>query len=170
MTTALGARPSATPLPTGTILSKRSSDAGSVVWPSTDNYLWMGPGAGGVSGSTGVFNRPERFWLKAGSSHIASPVTAAGWYAYVYALRLVVAGNYGNDLNGYGTHTKYNSCDGPGGGNNWWGASIEALFYCEANTDYQVYLLSRYAGGNVYYYQSNVHMNLWAYTIGEGAY
>lgn len=165
MTTALGSRPSATPLPTGITANKRGADVGGITWPATDNFLIVD-----TDGSTGVFRRTERFWLRVGASLIASPVTAAGWYAYVYALRLVVNGSYGNDLNGYGTHTKYNSCDGPGGGNNWWGSSISALFYCEANTDYMVYLLSRYAGGNVYYYRSNGHINMWAYTIGEGVY
>lgn len=167
MPTALGARPSNAPLPVGTTLARRAtSEAGTATWPATDNYLIMSGG----SGNTGVFRKTERFWLKAGASLICCPVTAAQWVAYVYALRLVVNGAYGNDLNGNGTFTRYNSVDGPAGGNNWWGTSIEALFYCEANTNYDVYLLSRYAGGNTYYYQSNGHMNLWAYTIGEGVY
>lgn len=168
MTTVLGARPTNAPLPFGNILAKRGADYGSVTWPSTDNYLWMGPGAGNTSGSTGVFNRPERFWLKAGAAMIALPIPASGWVAYVYALRLVANGNYANDLNGNGTFTKYNSVETHPDG--WWGTSIESLWFCEANTNYEVYLLSRYGGGNTYYYQSNGHLNLWAYTIGEGAY
>jgi len=167
MPTALGARSSGAPLPTGIAANLRAADVGQVAWPATDN--WLLPGTGG-GGRTGVFRRPERFWLKVGASIIATPVTANAWYAYVYALRLLIAGAYGNDLNGNGTFTRYNSCDGPAAGNNWWGSSISALFYCEANTDYEVYLLSRYAGGNVYYYQSNGHYNMWAYTIGEGVY
>lgn len=165
MTTALGARLSNVPLPAGVTLRKRAADVGSVVWPATDNFLLLG---GGQDGSTGVFRRSERFWLKAGAALICSPTTAGGWYAYVYAMRLVVNGAYGNDLNGYGIHTKYNSVEVHT--DSWWGSSIESLFYCEANTDYQVYLLSRYGGGNTYYYQSNGHMNLWAYTIGESVY
>ena len=167
MATNLAAQPSNAPLPTGITLSKRAADYGSVSWPGVDNYLWMGPGAGNVGGNTGIFNRPERFWLKAGASLITLP-TGTGWIGYVYAMRLVVNGGYNNDLNGIGIFTKYNSVETHS--DSWWGSSIESLFYCEKNTNYEVYLLSRYGGGNVYYYQSNGHMNMWAYTIGEGAY
>lgn len=159
MTTALGARLSNMPLPTGVTLRKKAPSVGSAVWPGTDNFLLVD-----ADGSTGVFRRPERFWLKAGASIICTP-TAATWTAYVYALRLVVNGSYANDLNGNQIFTRYNSVQ-----NDWWGTSIESLFYCEANTDYMVYLLSRYGGGNTYYYRSPEHMNLWAYTIGEGVY
>jgi hypothetical protein len=167
MPTTLGARSGGAPLPTGVITNLLPANVGSATWPATDN--WLLPGTGG-GGRTGVFRRSERFWLRAGASIITQPVTAAQWVAYVYAMRLVVNGSYGNDLNGNGTFTKYNSCDGPAGGNNWWGSSIAALFFCEANTDYEIYLLSRYAGGNTYYWQGAPHYNMWAYTIGEGAY
>jgi hypothetical protein len=167
MATALGARPMNIPIPTGAAMKVPVAEVGNVIYPATDN--WLLPGTGGGA-RTGVYRRTERFWLRAGASTIALPTAGGAWTAYVYAMRLVVNGSYGNDLNGYGIHTKYNSVDGPAGGNNYWGTSISCLFYCEANTDYEVYLLSRYGGGNVYYYQANSHYNMWAYTIGEGAY
>lgn len=162
MPTNLGAQPSNAPLATGTTRHKRAFDIGSTGWPGVDNFLLVD-----ADGSTGVFNRPARFWLKAGAGLIAYPLVA-GWVGYVYALRLVVNGVYNNDLNGNQIFTKYNSLETHS--DSWWGSSIEALFYCEANTNYQVYLLSRYGGGNTYYYRSTGHLNLWAYTIAEGVY
>ena len=106
--------------------------------------------------------------MKAGASIIASPVNAGYWTAYVYKLRLLVNGAYNNDLNGVQQFIKYNSVEAHP--DSWWGTSIEGLYYCEANTNYEVYLLSGYAGGDTYYYRSSGHMNIWAYTIGEGVY
>ena len=39
MTTALGARPSNVPLPTGVTLRKRAADFGSVAYLGVDNYI-----------------------------------------------------------------------------------------------------------------------------------
>ena len=118
MATVLGARPSNAPLPTGVGMGKQASNVGAVVWPPPDNFLYVD-----ANGSTGNFNRPERFWLKAGASIIASPVNAGYWTAYVYKLRLLVNGAYNNDLNGVQQFIKYNSVEAHT--DSWWGTSIE---------------------------------------------
>lgn len=169
MTTSLAARPSAQPLPMGTALARRAVSYGSVIFPGPENFLWGGPGSAGQTGETGVFNRPERFWLHAGASFICYNAAANTWTRYDYELRLVVNGNYGNDLNGINFFQKANPVWGSAG-DPWLGVSISGLFFCEANTNYTVYLLSKGSPANVYYYQSPNHYNIWAYTIGEGAY
>ena len=165
MATNLAIRPSNVPLPTGVNDRRRhASEVGAVAWPGAENWLLVAPGVGG---EVGPFNRPERFWLKAGASIIAG-VYAGGWTRYDYQLRLVVNGSYGNDLNGINLFQKANS--GEMHTNYWQGISIEGLWYCEANTNYIVYLLSKGYGTNTYYWQGFNHYNLWAYTIGEGVY
>lgn len=136
---------------------------GTVAWPPADNFIYPGTGAGG---DTIIYNKPERFWLRAGGCCICNG--PAAWARYDYGLELVVNGTYGGvDLNGVGFVQKANGC---GGGTTWWGTSIEALFFCEANTNYNVDLVSKGNGSGATYYQATVHWNLWAYTIGEGVY
>lgn len=164
MTTALAQRATDAPLPTGISYHKiGGGSVGSVAWPPADNFLYPGTGPGG---DTIAFNRPERFWLKAGASIIANG--PAAWARYDYGLELVANGVYGGtDLNGIAFFQKANAL---GGGTTWWGASIESLWFCEANTNYVVDLVSKGNGAGCTYYQATVHWNLWAYTIGEGVY
>lgn len=165
MTSALAARASSTPLPTGIGYRKITAQAGAApAWPGAENWLLPGDGQ---DGGTRVFNRPERFWLRAGGFCICTG--PAAWTRYDYELRLCVNGpsNYGNDLNGINFFQKANAA---GGGTTWWGTSIESLWFCEANTDYMVYFLSKGNGASCQYYQHQVHWGLWAYTIGEGVY
>lgn len=167
MTTNLADRSLDLPLPTGLSYRKfGGGSAGSVAWPPAENFLYPGTGPGG---DTMFFRRPERFWLRAGGNCIAYS-TSGSWNRYDYELRLCVStgSNYANDLNGINFFQKAQAF---GGGTDWWGTSIEGLWFCEANTDYAVYFLSK--GGNAsgnYYYQAQGHYNLWAYTIGEGVY
>jgi|tagenome__1003787_1003787.scaffolds.fasta_scaffold20384714_2 hypothetical protein len=163
MPTLLGARPAAVPLPTGVGYKKLSPGNGPVAWPPQDNWI---AASDTVGGETTTFNRPERFWLKAGACIIARSTGA--WTRYDYKLRLVVNGAYGNDLNGTNAFQKATSNENHTDG--WWGHSIEGLYYCEANTNYVVYLLSDGGGAGCQYYQHQVHWHLWAYTIGEGVY
>lgn len=159
----LSARSSALPLPHGLSYRKwGGGSVGSVAWPPAENFLYPGTGPGG---DTMVFNRPERFWLRAGGFCICNG--PAAWTRYDYELRLVTGGGYNNDLNGINFFQKANAT---GGGTTWWGTAIEGLWFCEANTDYMVYFLSKGGGGSCTYYQSQGHWGLWAYTIGEGVY
>lgn len=164
MATALAARRADAPLPTGACYKKiGGGSVGTVAWPPTDNFIYPGTGVGG---DTIAFNRPERFWLKSGACCICNG--PAAWTRYDYGMELVVNGVYGGaDLNGISFVQKANAC---GGGTTWWGFSIEALWYCEANTNYTVDFVSKGNGSGATYYQATVHWNLWAYTIGEGAY
>jgi hypothetical protein len=166
MPTNLGVRPNTAPLPTGTAVKKRGKTGAGVgsAYPAPDNFILPGDGSGAL---IGPFNRPERFWLHAGASIIS--YQPSGWIRYDYKLRLVTGGGYNNDLNGSQTHQKANVWGGSAT-DPWWGTSVEALFYCEANTDYTVYLLSASSSPNGVYYQSSGHWNMWGYTIGEGVY
>lgn len=164
MTTALAARSSNVPLPTGTVLKRRGVDSAAPAWPGPENFLYGGPS---LNAETGVFRRPERFWLAAGASIIESATSTAAWLRVDYELRLVVNGAYGNDLNGINFFQKATAAYPTA--NSWQGVSIEGKFFCEANTDYNVYLLSKSNTANAAYYQAQVHWNMWGYTIGEGA-
>jgi hypothetical protein len=164
MATNLGVRPSNAPLPHGYGFWKPGGGNAAPAWPPAQNFLYPGDGTGG---DTQVFNRPERFWLHAGAN-VMNGSNVGGWTRYDYGLKLVVNGAYGNDLNGVGFTQKAHSNESHGG--TWLMTSIEALFYCEANTNYIVYLVSLGGGGNMLYYQYFTHYNLWAYTIGEGVY
>ena len=165
MVKTLAARATDFPLPTGIGYKKFGSAGGAqVAWPGGDAFIYPGTGVGG---DTIAFNRPERFWLKAGAFCIHYQ-PSGNWVRYDYGLVLVVNGVYGaGDLNGIALEQKAN---GAGGGTSWWGTCIEALFYCEANTNYTVDFVSRGGGAGGFYYQQQVHWNLWAYTIGEGVY
>lgn len=91
------------------------------------------------------------------------------WTRYDYAIYLLVGGTaYGPDLNGVTYVQNADSAQVAGG--NWEGSSLEAKFYCEANTTYHVRLLSQNSPANIYYYQHPIHMGMFAYTIGEGVY
>ena len=164
MATNLSARASGAPLPTGLTAKKPGAGNTGVAWPAIDNWLLPGDGSGA---ELGPFNRPERFWLRAGASFIEH-CAAAAWTRYDYKWRLVVNGAYGNDLLGFNAVQKANS--NSANPNPWWGISIEALWYCEANTNYIAYLLSAGNGASSSYYQYVGHYNIWAYTIGEGVY
>jgi hypothetical protein len=163
----LASRPVDSPLPTGVGLKKRGADVGGVVWPGAENWIYPGDGSGG---NIGTVRRPERFWLHAGASFIIYNAAASGWERFDYQLRLCVNGpsNYGNDLNGINFFQKASSSENHP--NPWWGMSIAATFFCEADTDYDVYLLSKSSSPDIYYGQWGVHYNLWSYTIGEGVY
>ena len=160
----MGVRPNTAPLPTGASVKKRGrTDTGAnVAYPGNDNYLLPGDGSGAA---IGPFNRPERFWLHAGGYAI---LYGPSWTSTYYKLRLVVNGAYNNDLNGLQISEK---CTPMGGASDaWFGVSIEMLYYCEANTDYQVYLLAGGGGAGGVHYQWHAHWNMWGYTIGEGVY
>jgi hypothetical protein len=162
MPTNLGARPSTSPLSTVVGVKKRGNVTGATVaYPAADNFILPGDGSGAT---TGTFNRSERFWLCCGGDFIS--YTTPGWVTYYYKLRLLVNGSYANDLNGNQTFQKANVW----GGADWFGSSIEGRYYCEANTNYEVYLLSGGANAAGSYYQSSGHWNMWAYTVGEGVY
>jgi len=163
MTTNLGALPSNVPLKTG-VSQKRIPAAGAaVVWPPAENYLLPGSGE---PGEVGPIIRPHRFWWCVGASIINHCNT--GWQRYDYQLRLVVNSVYGNDLNGINYFQKANSNENHGG--SWLMSSIEARWYCEANTTYHCYLLSKSSSPNCYYYQHPEHYTLWSYTVGEDVY
>jgi hypothetical protein len=163
MSTALANRPSAAPLPTGRYHKKRAANHGAVTWPSTDNYLWAGPGAGGDPGEVGPFSYPDWFWLRVGASIIGLGATG-GWDRVDYTLKLLVDGAYAGDAGGRTKYTKATWTNSA----NWTGFSIEGLFQCLPDKEYRVRLLSASAGGNASYYQSVQHYNLWAHTLGEG--
>ena len=165
MATNLGVRPSNIPLPMGIAGRRIGASHQAPAWPGVDNFILPGDGAGGMHGP---FNRPERFWLHCGATFICS-CAYPGWISYYYKWQLVVNGSYGPDLLGSDNRfQKVNSGEQHPDG--WFGTSVEGLYYCEANTDYSVYLLSGGGGASCNYYQSEGHYNIWAYTVGEGAY
>ena len=163
MAIALGVQPSNAPLPMGQSWPIRVANYGGIARPAAGNWMWQGPGT--VNGmQVGPFQRPYRFCLKVGASYIA--YMQGAWERFDWWLRLVVNGGYGNDLNGIGLVQKAMSSEGTSHHDPWIGCSIEALFYCEANTAYHVQELT--AGGTGIYYQSDGHNNMWAHTVGEG--
>ena len=96
-------------------------------------------------------------------------VNAANWTRYDVALYLLINGAaYGADLNGQTYMQNADSQSAAGG--LWDGQSIETKFFCEASTTYHVRLLTQNSPANVYYYQHPIHINMWAYTVGEGVY
>jgi hypothetical protein len=119
-------------------------------------------------GQIGPFNLPYRYWLCAGANWMAA-VSAGAWTRYDVALYLLINGAaYGADLNGQTYMQNADSQTAAGG--SWDGQSIETKFFCEANTTYHVRLLSQNSPASTSYYQHPVHMNMWAYTVGEGVY
>src|SRR3954452_6428264 len=160
MTVALGAMPSNAPLPVGTGMPIRSPGGGTVARQPAGNWMYLGPGdTNGMQ--IGVFRRTYRFWLKAGATNIA--YMPGGWERFDWHIYLLVNGAaYSGDLNGVKMVQKAMSSEGNGHTDPWLVCSIEGQFYCEANTDYHLRLLT--GGGGGYYYQHPVHLNMWAYT------
>lgn len=157
--TALGARPSTSPVPAGRPTKHGCYSEGGVAFPPANNWLILD-----ADGSLGPFNLPYRYWLHAGYNNIYACGTA--WTRMDVALRLVVNGSYGGDLNGRWLHQNADSHEAV----NWEGNSIEAVFYCEANVAYHVYIVSYNSPGGCQYYRHPQHTNFWAYTVGEGVY
>jgi hypothetical protein len=162
--TDLGVRLSNVPLPTGVVIRKNNTfGPGNAAWPGPENYLNF---SASVNGELGPINRPERFWWRVGASCIMDPIPATGWIRFDWQLRLLTdAYVYGNDLLGVNWFQKANRIeDHP---NPWWGGTIEAAFYCEANLDYWVRFMSKSTtSGN--YWQQDIYTNMWSYTVGEG--
>jgi hypothetical protein len=165
MTVALGALPSTSPLPTGRVLSKAISAGGQVAFPSSGNWFYAGPGLADPM-QLGPFNLPYRYLLFAAVNMIV--YVNAAWTRYDQQIQLANASGEVADLNGISYFQKADSSEAHGG--SWVGASIEARFYCEANLPYYVRLLSLSSPANTYYYQHPVHLNMFAYTVGEGVY
>ena len=165
MTTTLGNRPSNVPPPVSVPWRLRSTDVGGVAWPPAESFIQPG---GGANAETPTFNRPERFCLKVGASFIVA-TSGQAWIRYDYKLSLLINyAAYGADLNGIPYFRKANSWIG--NPDPWFGVSIEGLFYLEANTNYVVRLLTAYNNGACQTFQSGGYWNMWAYTLGEGAY
>ena len=156
----LGDRSSVSPLPAGRPTRHAVGYGGTIAFPAAGN--WLIPG--GSDGQLGPFNLPYRYWLNVVVNNIFHSNTA--WTRYDVAIRLVVNGVYGPDLNGQTYHQNADSEVQT----TWAGQSIEAKFFCEANTNYHVYVLSWNTPAGVSYYQSPGHMSMYAYTVGEGVY
>jgi hypothetical protein len=159
MPTALGARPSASPLPAGRPTRHAVGVGGTIAFPAANNWL-----VSSGDGRVGPFNLPYRYWLCAIMNNIF--LSAGDWVRYDVALRLVVNGSYGPDLNGQSLHQNADS----NVNNVWHGQSVEAKFFCEANTNYEVYAVTYNTPSGISYYQAPNHMSLYAYTVGEGVY
>jgi hypothetical protein len=170
---ALGARASELAHPAGKPFRHPCASGATKAFPAGGNFLVLDPSSGGSGwqtwwqGQLGPYNLPGRFWLHAGANWIYNPPSSPDWNRHDVALYLLVDGAYGADLNGQSFHQNADSCPGGGYYVEWQGNSLEAMFYCEANKAYHVrFLVQGGSGGN--YYQSPDHMNMWAYTIGEG--
>jgi hypothetical protein len=161
MPTLLGARSSVSPLPAGRPTRKAVGSAGQLGFPAAGNWI----DSGGGSSQLGPFNLPYRFWLCAITNQIFN--SAVAWTRYDIVIRLIVNGAYGADLNGQSLHQNADSETNAV----WAGQSLEAKFYCEANTRYDLQVLTYNTPANqVWYYQSPGHQNMYAYTVGEGVY
>ena len=158
--TALGARLSNVPVPAGRPVDHHVDSGGAVAFPPPNNWLYLDS-----DGSIGPFNLPYRYWLHAGYNNIY--LNSVAWTRRDVAIRLVVNGSYGADLNGRDLHQNADSSETVG----WDGNSIEAQFYCEANVAYHVYIVSYNTPASAAnYYRHPNHTNFWAYTVGEGVY
>jgi hypothetical protein len=169
---ALGALPSSSPLPAGKPARHPCASGGQIAMPASGNFMVLNPGSGGSGyqswwqGQLGPYNLPYRYWLKCGANWIQ--YNGVSWQRYDVAIYLLIGGSaYGNDLNGQTYHQNADSAESTA---TWMGQSIEAHFFCEANTTYHVRFLSQAQGANANYYQHPVHMNMWSYTVGEGVY
>lgn len=168
----LGAQPSNAPLTTGKPTKHPCVSAGAVAFPADGNWLVMDGSSGGSRWQTwwnaqlGPFNLPYRYWIVCGYNNIFANVSGTGWIRYDICIRLLKNNSaYGPDLMGQEFHQNANSMEYL---NNWDGESIEARFWCEANTVYHVRALTRNSPGGIQYYQHPTHTNFWAYTVGEG--
>jgi hypothetical protein len=174
---ALGARSSVSPHPAGKPFRHPCAAAGSIAFPGAASFLTLDPSSGGSGWSTwsqaqlGPYNLPTRFWLVAGANWICHPPTSPDWNRFDVAIYLLVNSSvYSGDLNGQVFHQNADSMPGGGYFADWQGNSIEAKFFCEANTTYHPRFLAQGGGGGNLYYQAPHHMNMWAYTVGEGVY
>jgi hypothetical protein len=171
---ALGAQPSGSPLPVSKVARHPCVAAGGVAFPGAENFLILDPTSGGSGWETywqaqlGPFNLPYRYWLCVGYNNIFANVSGTGWIRFDIQIKLLVNNTaYGPDINGQTFHQDADSMEYL---NNWEGHSIEAKFFCEANTVYHARVLSRNSPSGVQYYQHPTHSNMWAYTVGEGVY
>jgi hypothetical protein len=167
MATALGVQPSNAVLPVGTgYPSPAIGTVGDIKWPAPINWIY----ASGTNGmQIGPVRRTYRFWLCIGATIITK--STAAFERYDYMLRFIVNGSYNNDLNGIGFLQKCNASEGTSHADPWQSQSIEGKWYCEANTDYNVQLLTvSTTTTNIYYWQGAIHQNMWGYTVGEGVY
>ena len=174
---ALGAHSSVSPLTTGKPVKHPCAAGGAIAFPGAGGFMVLDPSTGGSGYQTwwqaqlGPYNLPYRYWLNAGANWIA--YSGGSWTRYDVMLRLLInAAAYGPDLNGQAFHQNADSQPGASVDNypEWQGQSIEAKFFCEANTTYHVRFESQGGGGSVNYFQHPIHMNMWAYTVGEGVY
>lgn len=166
MPVALGALPSAAPVPVGVGTIQKSSVGGLVARPAAGNFMFYGPGQAG-NFELAAPARPYRFWWRVGASQIVYATGA--WERLDWQLQLLINNyTYGNDLNNIGVYQQIIGSEGSGHADPWNGSGIEGLFYCEANSNYWVRFLAAGGGGN--YYQHPVHLNMWSYTIAEGVY
>ena len=160
---ALGSQPSAQPLPTGVTVRTFAAPATATgPWPASLNYLHADAS---VPFLVGPLSRPTRFWWVVAAT-VMTICQGTAWQRYDYLLRLVDGGgNPVNDLNGRSTVQKADSTE-----QNWRSVSISNYYYCEANTTYNVQLLSASSSPNVTYHKDRVFVRMWSHTIGEGAY
>jgi len=157
------------PLRSGDVRRNIGGAGGTMAWPAAENYFYFGAGATTNPCIQGQICLPTRFWWVVGACFIEW--TNASWTRFDTQLRLVnAAGTPINDLNGISWFQKAYSSEGTGHADGWIGFDIEAKFYCEANTVYNVQFLSKNTPANCNYYQAVDHLNMWSYTVGEGAY
>ena len=120
-------------------------------------------------GQLGPYNLPTRFWLVAGANWICFPPSSPDWNRFDVAIYLLVnSAAYSGDLYGQVYHQNADSMPGGGYFLDWQGQSIEARFFCEKDTTYHARFLAHAGGAGNAYWQSPGHMNMWAYTVGEG--
>lgn len=163
----LGARASNAPHPTGRPTNHPRDNGGTIAFPAAQSWINVAAGIG----QRGPFNLPTRFWLVAGANCIIYPPSSPDWNRYDLQIRLLQGSvGYVNDLNGQQFHQNADSMPGGGYFADWMGNNLEARFYCEANIDYYVRLLTQGGGAGNSYYQSSNHIGFWAYTVGEGVY
>jgi hypothetical protein len=174
---ALGARASGSPHPAGKPAKHPVVQDGAVIaFPGSGGFFVLDPSSGGSGwqtwwqGQLGPYNLTTRFWLVAGANWICSPPASPDWNRFDVAIYLLVNGAYGGDLNGQTFHQNADSMPGGGYYTGWQGNSIEARFFCEANTAYHARFLAQGGGSGNVYYRSKEHLNMWAYTVGEGVY
>lgn len=167
MTVALATQPSTAPLPTGDAAQIRGTGAGTLAWPA-NGAPFLADG-GSTQMKLGVFTKPWRYWLIA-CGNLIMYESAATWTRADFALRLLDQnGATVSDLNGINFFQKICVRDNEGGG--WYSYTCNAHFFCEASLQYQVQMFSMSASpAGVNYYSADVHLSLFAHTIGEGVY
>jgi hypothetical protein len=169
MPIALGAQPSASPLPTGRVFRVIGGGPdGVMAWPGDSAYFWANTSQtramqiGPVNVPSGNYHLAVRAWLIQASN-------AGSWQNGVMMLRLTDTGNEVSDINVHSrsyTYVTSETTSHAGGG--WQQAVIETDFYCSPGINYYVQLLGGGGGGN--YYCSSGHLGMVGWTLGEGAY